>query len=115
MNLLLPAAASIETSVLSVPSPSQASIQTEDSDPDSKLFTADHKQGITHTDSQAASVEVASMESEDEDDEDDEIRITIGGKSVLLSDITEDMISRMTHEEHEAYTKAYHDAYEQYF
>ena len=36
----------------------------------------------------------------------------IGHETVPLGDVTEAQISRMTKDEHDAYLKAYHEAYE---
>jgi hypothetical protein len=48
-------------------------------------------------------------QADSEDDED--ITVKIGDKNIALDDITDEMIEKMTPEEHEAYMKAYQEAF----
>lgn len=44
-------------------------------------------------------------------DDDEDITVKIGDKNIALDDITDEMIEKMTPEEHEAYMKAYQEAF----
>ena len=54
-------------------------------------------------------------ESEQEDDEAHEIKIKVGDKMVAINDVTDKMLSQMTTEEHDAYTKALQHVYSQFY
>ena len=54
-------------------------------------------------------------ESEPEDDEAHEIKIKVGDKMVAINDVTDKMLSQMTTEEHDAYTKALQHVYCQFY
>lgn len=54
-------------------------------------------------------------ESEPEDDEAHEIKIKVGDKMVAINDVTDKMLSQMTTEEHNAYTKAFQHVYSQFY
>lgn len=58
--------------------------------------------------------EVADMADSDDDDQ-HEITVQVGSMSYALSDINDDIIAKMTEEEHDAYLKLYNDAYEQFY
>lgn len=45
------------------------------------------------------------------DSDDEDITVKIGDKNIALDDITDEMIEKMTPEEHEAYMKAYQEAF----
>lgn len=47
----------------------------------------------------------------DGSDDEDEIMVKIGDKNIPLDDITDEMIEKMTPEEHDAYMKAYQEAF----
>ena len=47
----------------------------------------------------------------EEESDDDEITVKIGDKDIALDDITDEMIEKMTPEEHDAYMKAYQEAF----
>lgn len=48
---------------------------------------------------------------EEDSEDDEEITVKIGDKNIALDDITDEMIEKMTPEEHEAYMKAYQEAF----
>lgn len=48
---------------------------------------------------------------EEESDDEEDITVKIGDKNIALDDITDEMIEKMTPEEHEAYMKAYQEAF----
>lgn len=54
-------------------------------------------------------------ESEQEDDDAHEIKIKVGDKMVAINDVTDKMLSQMTPEEHDAYTKALQHVYSQFY
>ena len=51
------------------------------------------------------------MKKAEEESDDDEITVKIGDKDIALDDITDEMIEKMTPEEHDAYMKAYQEAF----
>ena len=63
-----------------------------------------------------ADVVTESMDIQSDDDEEaHEIKIKVGDKTVAINDITEKMLSQMTKEEHDAYTKAFQHVYSQIY
>ena len=59
--------------------------------------------------------EAMDIHTESDDDEAHEIKIKIGDKMVGINDVTDKMLSQMTSEEHDAYTKAFQHAYSHYY
>ena len=54
------------------------------------------------------------MESEDEEEE-SAVMVKVGDKQYALADVNDEIIEKMSPEEHEAYLKMYNEAYEDYY
>jgi len=54
------------------------------------------------------------MESEDEEEE-SEVMVKVGDKQYALADVNDEIIEKMSSEEHDAYLKMYNEAYEDYY
>jgi len=46
---------------------------------------------------------------EDDDDDDSEVKVKVGNEMIAFSDVTDDIIARMTTEEHDAYLEVYNE------
>lgn len=88
--------------------------EDSDSDSDESDFETPAPGPVAKASKVTESMEIHT-ESEQEDDEAHEIKIKVGDKMVPINDVTDKMLSQMTTEEHDAYTKALQHVYSQFY
>jgi len=69
---------------------------------------------IATTSASGGVTEVADVMDSD-DDEESEMMVKVGAKQYPMDEITDEVIEKMTKEEHDVYLKMYHDAYADYY
>lgn len=69
---------------------------------------------LTEMTSTSVVTEVADVMDSD-DEEENEMSVKVGDKHYALDEVTDEVIDKMSEEEHQAYLKLYNDAYENYY